>query len=94
MPPRTVSGRGAETAARSPTYDLHNRLACGLLLIVGLCPLLLGGNRPVFWLVLAAGVGVCGLLYSWQLRRTGCNLRIGFAGVVGLLGGCFCFLRC
>ena len=61
----------------SAARRLSDRLGWALLLVVFLCPLPLGSNRPVFWALWGLVLGVTGLAYFLSRRATGAALRIG-----------------
>lgn len=46
------------------------------MLVVAVCPMLVGGNRPIFWLGFVLLTGLVGLVYAVRLAQVGSHLRV------------------
>ena len=66
------AGQGQRTGRRR---RVNSVLAVALLAVVALSPLPLGSNRPFFWALSAAGLGLAATAYMLILFRTGEALR-------------------
>jgi O-antigen ligase len=64
------------SARRLDMTGVHNRLAFWLLVLLALSPVPFGSNRPAFWGVSAAAVGLIGLAYAARIILSGGKARL------------------